>query len=109
MRRWRLPDGVFRTSDPDAALALAKQRAEAMGAETISLIGGATLFDAMMPRVDRLHVTIVDLAPAADTFFSPIDPAIWREVSRFELPRHPADEAACVFVDYIRDASAHLE
>lgn len=97
-----LPDGVFRAADPDAALAFAASRAAAMGAGAMTLIGGATLFTAMMSATDRLHMTFVDRAPEADTFFPPIDPALWREISRAIPPRHPRDEADCVFVDYVR-------
>ena len=101
-----VPRGVFRAPDPERALALAEEHAPAMGAHAISLIGGASLFAALMPRVTRLHVTIIDLAPEADTFFPPIDPAVWREVSRTIPPRHPGDEAGCVFVDYVRASPA---
>jgi dihydrofolate reductase len=97
-----LPEGVLRTADPETALAIGRERARAIGAPAITLIGGATLFAAMMTRVDRLHLTVVDLAPDADTFFPTLDPAAWREVSRHVPPRHPRDEAACVFVDYER-------
>ena len=97
-----LPSGVFRAADPEAALALATARAAAMDAAAISLIGGAGLFETMMPRVDRLHVTHVDLAPAADTFFPSVDWARWGETARRVPARHPKDEARCVFVDYAR-------
>ena len=97
-----LPAGVFHAAGPEAALILAVERAAAMGAASISLIGGAGLFETMMPRVERLHITYVDLAPAADTFFPAIDWASWRETSRFVPPRHARDEAPCVFVDYAR-------
>ena len=96
------PAGVRRAADPDAALALARERAAAMRAQTITLIGGATLFVSMMPHVDRLAMTIVDLAPDADTFFPAIEPSIWAEVGRHVPPRHDRDEATCVFVDFAR-------
>ena len=97
-----VPAGVFVVGDPAAAVALAETRAATMGAAAISLIGGATLFSTMLPLVERLHVTVVDLAPEADTFFPPIDPAVWCETSRVSPSRDPGDEAACVFVDYAR-------
>ncbi len=99
-----LPEGVWRTESPEAALVLAVLRAEAMGARSISLIGGAALFAVLMPETDRLALTYVDLAPQADTFFPAIDPASWDEASRVTPPRHPDDEAACVFVDLVRTA-----
>ncbi len=98
----RLPAGVHRAADPDAACEIAATRAAAMGATEVSLIGGATLFDLMMDRADRLYMTFVDLAPEADTFFPAIDPAVWRETSRHVPKRHANDDAGCVFVDYAR-------
>lgn len=97
-----LPAGVMCVANPEAALAAAEARAQAMDAASISLIGGATLFAALMPRADRLALTYVDLEPIGDTLFPAIDPAVWREVSRVVPPRHPQDEAACTFVDLER-------
>lgn len=97
-----LPPGAHRACGPDEALAIAHGRAEVMAAPAIALIGGATLFAVMMPRADRLAMTFVDLRPTADTFFPPIDPIAWREATRIVPPRHAGDEAACVFVDYVR-------
>ncbi len=97
-----LPPGVRIAHDPELALSIADERAEAMAASCVALIGGATLFAALMPGADRLAMTFIDLAPEADTFFPPIDPALWREDTRATPPRHLRDEAACVFVDYVR-------
>lgn len=97
-----LPDGVLRAESPEAAVAMADARARAMGAASASLIGGAALFEALMPRTDRLALTYVDLEPDGDTFFPEIDPALWREVSRLTPQRHPQDEATCTFVDLVR-------
>lgn len=97
-----LPSGVHRAASPDGALVLANARATAMDAAEISLIGGATLFDLLMDRTDRLYITFIDLAPPADTFFPPIDPSIWRETRRHVPERHRNDEAGCTFVDYVR-------
>ena len=62
-----LPAGVHRACDPQAALALASERAAAMRAPSISLIGGATLFKALMDQTDRLCLTLVNLAPGQRT------------------------------------------
>lgn len=92
--------GVHCVGDPEAALRLAEDRAAAMEADAVALIGGAALFAALMPRCARLAMTFVDLAPEADTFFPPIDPYVWAESSRAYPPRDPRDEADCAFVDY---------
>jgi dihydrofolate reductase len=96
--------GLFYARDPDEALRSGQERAAAMGADEIMLIGGAQLFAALMPRARRLRLTFVDLAPEADVFFPAIDPALWQEEARHVPARHPGDEAACVFVDFRRRA-----
>lgn len=93
--------GVHHVADLDAALAIADDRAAVMGAGEIALVGGTALFAGLMPRCARLALTFVDCAPEADTFFPPIDPYRWREAARVYPPRHPDDEADCVFVDYL--------
>jgi dihydrofolate reductase len=56
-----------------------------------------------MPLADRLIVTHVEDTPLeADAFFPPIDPTVWREVSR---DSHSTDEKhhfPYSFVDYER-------
>lgn len=101
-----LPEGVLRAGAPEKALDLAARRADAMSAASISLIGGAALFEALLPWADRLALTYVDLAPDADTFFPAVDPAQWREVARVVPPRRPEDEADCAFVDLVRAVSS---
>ena len=97
-----LPAGVRHAASPEVALAAAEARARAMQAGEVALIGGADLFEALMPRADRLAMTFVDLEPEADTFFPPIDADLWREVRRSPAPRDPRDETTCTFVDYVR-------
>ena len=97
-----LPQGAWAAGDPEQGLAIAAERATAMAAPAVTLIGGAALFAALMDRADRLALTIVELAPPADTFFPPVDLDRWRELSRHVPPRQAKDEAACTFVDYVR-------
>ena len=71
--------------------------------EDVYIIGGSTVYQQAMPLVDRLVVTHVEDIPLeADAFFPPIDPTVWREVSR---DSHSTDEKHHVpssFVDYER-------
>lgn len=97
-----LPRGAVRAVDPRHALEIAMERAAAMNAEEIPVIGGALLFDEMISLATRLHMTFVDLAPHADAFFPTIVADDWREVSRVVPPRDPKDDASCVFVEYVR-------
>lgn len=76
----------------DAALAAAGEVDELM------VIGGARLYADMLPRAQRIYLTQVDGAFTGDTWFPPLDAAVWREVERVE---HPADERnaqACSFI-----------
>ncbi len=99
---FRPPAGVHLARAPAAALALAQERAAAMGAAAVTLIGGASLYAALMGSIERLHLTLIDLAPPADTFMPAVDETAWRETRRTTPKRHPRDEAACVFIDYVR-------
>lgn len=70
--------------------------------EEVFIIGGASLYSALLDKADRLCLTIVDDIPEhADTFFPEID-GQWKEVGREE---HQPDERhafAYSFVEYMR-------
>ena len=97
-----LPDGVDRASGPDAALLIAARRAAARGAAEIALIGGAEVFQLFADRIASWRVTLIDLAPTADTVLPLPDPWLWREVRRVRPPRDARDEADCLFLDFER-------
>ncbi len=64
-RELDLPGTVVRSPDPASALELAL----AEDADP-SIIGGATIYDALLDRVDRIELTRIDRdVPDADTFF----------------------------------------
>ena len=72
--------------------------------EDIYIIGGASLYEGLLNKADRLCLTeIADTPAQADTFF-PEYKEMWQEISRED---HPADERhahAYSFVDYVRKA-----
>lgn len=62
------------------------------------VIGGENLYAQMLPRADRLYVTLVDADIEGDARFPDFDWSEWREIERRD---HPADEKnpyACTFV-----------
>jgi dihydrofolate reductase len=67
----------------DAALTAAGNATEAM------IIGGASFYEQMLPRADRLYLTLVHAELEGDAWFPEFDPADWQEVERIE---NPADE-----------------
>jgi dihydrofolate reductase len=87
---------VVVTRRPDYAATgavVAHSLQEALGAaagdDEVFVIGGAELFREALPLADRLHLTIVDAAPAGDTFMPEFDASGWREV---ENHVHERDE-----------------
>ncbi|MDQ2678521.1 MAG: dihydrofolate reductase [Actinomycetota bacterium] len=64
-RELDLPDTVVRAPDPTSALDLALTEDE-----DPSIVGGATIYAALLDRVDRIELTRIDRdVPDADTFF----------------------------------------
>jgi dihydrofolate reductase len=88
---WRA-DGVETAPSPEEAIRLARQRAAEMPeAREICVIGGGELYRKVLPLTDRLHVTHVLASVEGDTFFPPIDPAIWAEISSLDIPAGERD------------------
>jgi dihydrofolate reductase len=95
------PGCVLATS-LEAGLAFARQDAERRGVDEIMVIGGSDVFAATMERAARLEITHVHAAPEGDVLFPPIDPAVWREVSREEVKAGPDDSADFAVAVYDR-------
>jgi dihydrofolate reductase len=80
----------------DEALAFARHRAAADGADEIAVIGGGEIYRQALPLAQRVYLTEVDLIVDGDTTFPPLDPAQWRETSREAFAPGPKDSAAFV-------------
>jgi dihydrofolate reductase len=81
-RGGEFPEGVDIARDVDAALEIAERRARETGADEIMVIGGATLYEAILPHADRLYLTEVHEAAEGDTHFPAFDRREWQEVAR---------------------------
>ena len=73
-RDWR-HDGVEAVGSLEEAIAL-------LGEEPASIIGGAQVFEQAMAAAGRMIVTEIAHSFACDTFFPPIDAALWHETAR---------------------------
>jgi dihydrofolate reductase len=83
-------------------VALSLQDAVALvGDEQASIIGGAQIFGEAMALADRMIVTEIAHVFRCDTFFPPIDPALWTEVAR-ETHRSEANGFDYAFVTYAK-------
>lgn len=72
-------DGCLVFTDIDSALSFCADSDE------VFVIGGATLYQALLPYADYLYLTEIDKDFAGDTFFPAIDPLDWREIEREEV------------------------
>jgi dihydrofolate reductase len=86
--------GAERAGSLEEALALAAD------AERVSVIGGGDVFAEALPLADELFVTEIALDVEGDTFFPPVDPDVFAEVTR--EPHVAADGTAFSFVTYAR-------
>ena len=59
-------DGAWVYTDIDAMLAAARAMAKAGGVGDVCVIGGAQLYNAVLPQADRIILTEVNLAPDGD-------------------------------------------
>ena len=115
-RGFEAPEGVVVVSSLAEAYAVAEERlsvAPAMTASPASVIsdqvveprcfimGGGQIYAQAMPDMDRLIVTHVHtVIEDADTFFPPIDPAVWQVVQRSELFTDEETGFTFEFVEY---------
>lgn len=90
---WR-HEGAETAASLEAAIAL-------VGEAEASIIGGAQIFREALHLADRLVVTEIDRTFACDTFFPPIDPAVWVETER-EQHRSEANGFDFAYVTYVR-------
>jgi dihydrofolate reductase len=96
------PERALVAHSLEAALNLASERAQAMGADAIVIAGGAEIYAQTIARARRLFITEVGLDAEGDVRFPPIDPKRWREAKREKGKRGPKDEAEFEFVEYER-------
>ncbi|TDO03505.1 MULTISPECIES: dihydrofolate reductase [Halomonas] len=95
------PEGVRVCHDLPSALALADQQATIDGVEEIMVMGGAQVYEQMLPFASRLYLTEVDIEVQGDARFPALDMAEWQEVQR--LPGKPTEgQPAYDFVQYRR-------
>ena len=79
----------------------AYREAKAAGKDKCFVMGGASVYRAAMPDMDRLYITHVHTTvPEADTFFPEIDPAVWERESTSPTVNDPESGVEYEFVVY---------
>jgi len=84
------------------ALILARVLATTRGSEEIMIIGGAGVYDAVLPVANRIYLTRVHATLEGDRYFLPLDPSVWREASQEDLPKGPRDDFASTLLVFER-------
>jgi dihydrofolate reductase len=93
-------EGAVIVHSIDDAIENAKQ---CEGGDEIFFIGGASIFNQVLPIADRVYLTIVDETIEGDTYFPEIDSSVWEEVkSRHRIVRVPGKEVGYYFKIYER-------
>ena len=80
-------------ADVGACLDEARGAAIEAGVDEVCLIGGAQLYADLLPKVDRIYLTEVDLEPKGDAGFPALSPDDWREVSAEAVEPADGDDA----------------
>lgn len=77
-RNLDLPPGAVRADGIDEALEIATET----GSDVAYVIGGRTVYEAVLPMADRIYYTEIHEAVEGDTRFPEWDRSAWREVER---------------------------
>lgn len=97
-----LAEGAELVEGPEAALHRGLEKAAQRGADEIAVIGGASLYEALMEKAGRLYWTTVHGAPDGDTIFPEFDWQAWELVWEEALPRGDRDDYAATLKVYER-------
>lgn len=92
-----VPDDVLVAESVAKGEELARAAAEEMGVSEVFVAGGATVYEAFLPRADRLELTEIHDTCEGDTRFPSWERQNWREVAR-------EDREELSFVTYERRA-----
>lgn len=72
------------------------------GCDEVFVIGGATLYQAMLPAADALYLTLIHKDFAGDTFFPEFDASVWREIDRTDVDDDASVDFSYSFIKLAR-------
>jgi dihydrofolate reductase len=96
------PQGVIVAHSVEEGIAQAGTEAAKLGVDEVCVIGGGVVYRETMERATLLHVTHIETEIEGDTFFPPIDPAIWEPGPAEVVPAGERDDYPSRFVTYRR-------
>lgn len=86
------------------ALDIAREHAVDDGADEICIIGGANVFEQLLPKAGRIYLTQVHATVEGDTFFPAIDDSQWTLSSEEAFEKAEGDDYAWTLKVYDRKA-----
>ena len=100
-----LSRGDFSADGVETVASLDEAIARVAGAPELAIIGGGTLYEQSLPRLDVMHLTRVHCTIEGDTFLPRLDPGQWREVAREFRPADERNSHAMSFIELERISS----
>jgi len=94
-----LPDGA---TIAVAAASLDQAIAKISGDDEVFIAGGASVYEAALPRVARIYYTAVEAEVEGDVFFPSVDLSDWRLIEDIALPADEKNEYPFRFLTYER-------
>lgn len=92
-------DGASVVTSLEAAISLAAEISDSQNLEEAFIIGGAGLYQEVLPIADHFHLTRVHAEVDGDTFLTEFDESEWSEISRTEYSKsdkNPYDYSICL-------------
>ncbi|WP_022947161.1 dihydrofolate reductase [Methylohalobius crimeensis] len=83
------PSGCSVVHSLEEGLARAQEIGSNHSETELMVIGGATLYAALMPRAQRIYLTLIHADYSGDTYFPEWSIHSWREVAREDRPANP--------------------
>lgn len=62
-------EGVHVATSVEMALSLGRELAKQLGVDEVMVIGGADIYQQLLPKVEKIYRTMVELEPEGDAFF----------------------------------------
>ncbi len=97
-----LAEGVHVAHSLDEALSMGERLGLRMGADSVTVAGGADVYRQALPLVDRLELTLVHATPDGDALFPEWDHCAFVAKQRESHPRSPEDEHPFTFATFSR-------
>ncbi|SFR73653.1 dihydrofolate reductase [Marinobacter daqiaonensis] len=104
-RELDLPPGVARVATLNEAFRKAEAQAMLDGVDEVMVIGGAQIYEAVLPEIDRMYITQVHAEVEGDALFPEVDLDQWQEIGREDFSASDHNPYDYSFVVYQRPQS----